>query len=80
MERSDCSSVTAIGVDETSSRKRYNFISSLFDLDDPRLGWRKGRTEKCPGFAMLNETKHLTEGQRQALPGVASWNATLAEV
>ncbi|MFM2090240.1 MAG: hypothetical protein RLZZ127_729 [Planctomycetota bacterium] len=37
VERSDCSSVTAVGVDETSARKRHDYISCFFDLDARRL-------------------------------------------
>lgn len=35
--RSDCSTVTAVGVDETSARKRHDYISCFFDLDARRL-------------------------------------------
>ena len=36
-ERRDCSTVTAVGVDETSARKRHDYISCFFDLDARRL-------------------------------------------
>ena len=37
IERMDCSTVTAVGVDETSARKRHDYISCFFDLDARRL-------------------------------------------
>lgn len=35
--RSDCSSLAAVGVDETSARKRHDYISCFYDLDARRL-------------------------------------------
>lgn len=37
VERMDCSSVRRIGVDETSARRRHDYISLFFDLDHRRL-------------------------------------------
>lgn len=37
VKRSDCSKVTSVGVDETSARKRHDYISCFFDLDARRL-------------------------------------------
>ncbi len=37
LERSDCSTVTAVGVDETSARKGHDYISCFFDMDARRL-------------------------------------------
>jgi transposase len=37
VDRMDCSTVTAVGVDETSARKRHDYISCFFDLDARRL-------------------------------------------
>ena len=44
VERSGCSSVTAVGVDETSVRKHHDDISSFFELDARRLVFA---TEGC---------------------------------
>jgi transposase len=33
----DCSTVTAVGFDETSARKQHDYISCFFDLDARRL-------------------------------------------
>lgn len=35
--RIDCAGITAIGVDETSARKRHDYISCFFDMDARRL-------------------------------------------
>jgi len=37
VERTDCSKVKAIGVDETSARKNHDYISCFFDMDARRL-------------------------------------------
>ncbi len=37
VERTDCSTVTTLGVDETSARKRHDYISCFFDMDARRL-------------------------------------------
>ena len=37
VSRTDCSQVTAIGVDETSAKKRHDYISCFFDMDARRL-------------------------------------------
>ena len=37
VDRMRCSTVTAVGVDETSARKRHDYISCFFDLDARRL-------------------------------------------
>ena len=37
VSRIDCSKVTAIGVDETSAKKRHDYISCFFDMDAKRL-------------------------------------------
>lgn len=37
VERMDCSTVTAVGVDETSALKRHDYMSCFFDLEAHRL-------------------------------------------
>jgi transposase len=37
VSRIDCSRVTAIGVDETSAKKRHDYITCFFDMDARRL-------------------------------------------
>lgn len=37
VERSDCSRVSVVGVDETSARKRHDYISCFFDMEAKRL-------------------------------------------
>lgn len=37
VERIDCSTVTVVGVDETSAKKRHDYISCFFDMTSKRL-------------------------------------------